>query len=104
MFRSKLTSEQWDGLLLRIVQNLSTTKIAKTIGIKQSTVWTNRRKVLAALASLYGVQDEKFLGIAECDEYYTPVSFKGKQDPEFFIKVLGRMPRHHRMRMEKLEY
>lgn len=104
LFRSKLTPEQWDGLLLGIVQNLSTTKIAKTIGIKQPTVWTNRRKVLAALASLYGVQDEKFLDIAECDEYYTPVSFKGKRDPEFFIKVLGRMPRHHRTRMEMLEY
>ena len=104
LFRSKLTQEQWDGLLLGIVQNLSTTKIAKTIGIKQPTVWINRRKVLAALAVLYGIQDEKFLDIAECDEYYTPVSFKGKRDPEFFIRVLKRMPRHHRTRMEKLEY
>lgn len=104
LFRSKLTPEQWDGLLQGIVQNLSTTKIAKTIGIKQPTVWINRRKVLAALAALYGIQDEKFLDIAECDEYYTPVSFKGKRNPDFFIKVLGRMPRHHRTRMEKLEY
>lgn len=104
LFRSKLTPEQWDGLLQGIVQNLSTLEIAKTIGIKQPTVWINRRKVLAALATLYGLQDEKFLDIAECDEYYTPVSFKGKRDPEFFIKVLGRMPRHHRNRMEKLEY
>lgn len=104
LFRSKLTAEQWDGLLQGIVQNLSTTKIAKTIGIKQPTVWINRRKILAALAALYGIQDEKFVDIAECDEYYTTVSFKGKRDPEFFIKVLGRMPRHHRTLLEKLEY
>lgn len=56
------------------------------------------------MAALYGIQDEKFVDIAECDEYYTTVSFKGKRDPEFFIKVLGRMPRHHRTLLEKLEY
>lgn len=104
IFRSKLTPDQWDGLLLGIVQNLSTTKIAKTIGAKQPTVWINRRKVCAALATLYGIQDDKFVDIAECDEYYTPLSFKGKRDPEFFVKVLGRLPRHHRTLMEKLEY
>lgn len=32
------------------------------------------------------------------------MSFKGKRDPEFFIKVLGRMPQHHRTLLEKLEY
>jgi len=104
LFRSKLTPDQWDGLLLGIVQNLSTTRIAKTIGAKQPTVWINRRKVCAALIALYGIQDNKFVDIAECDEYYTTLSFKGKRDPEFFIKVLGRMPRHHRTYMEKREY
>lgn len=35
---------------------------------------------------------------------YTPVSFKGKRDPAFFIWTLGRMPRHHRTYEEKVYY
>lgn len=52
---------------------------------------------------LYGGQD-KFIDIAECDEYYAPVSFNGKQDPEFFGYTLGRLPRHHMNYYQKIEW
>lgn len=100
---SRLTSAQWKGLLLGMVQNLSLSQIAEMIGVSVTTVWLNKQKVCKALQDLFGKQDQ-FVDIAECDEWYTPVSFKGKRDPEFFINVLGRMPRHHKTYEEKLEY
>lgn len=52
---------------------------------------------------LYGKQDN-FVDIAECDEYYVTVSFKGKRDPDFFINTLNRMPRHHMTYEQKIEW
>lgn len=71
------------------------------MGLSPSSVWLNRIKLCMAIMSLYGTQDN-FVDIAECDEYYAPVSFKGKRDPAFFIDVLGRLPRHHWGRQEKI--
>lgn len=100
---SRLAPAQWKGLLLGMVQNLPLQAIADTIGTSVPTVWHNRHKVCLALEEIYKEQSE-FIDIAECDEFYIPVSFKGKRDPAFFIDVLDRMPRHHRTYEEKVEY
>ena len=103
MHHSRLSPAQWKGLLLGMVQNLPLQAIADTIGTSVPTVWHNRHKVCLALEEIYKEQSE-FIDIAECDEFYIPVSFKGKRDPAFFIDVLDRMPRHHRTYEEKVEY
>lgn len=100
---SRLTPEQWRELLRCLINNLSIGDIAKNVGIARSSAWINKQKVCVALMTLYGNQD-KFVDIAECDEYYVPVSFKGKRDPDFFINTLGRMPRHHMTYDEKIEW
>lgn len=100
---SRLSPAQWKGLLLGMVQNLPLQAIADTIGTSVPTVWHNRHKVCLALEEIYKEQSE-FIDIAECDEFYIPVSFKGKRDPAFFIDVLDRMLRHHRTYEEKVEY
>lgn len=100
---SKLTSYQWKELLRGVVQNLSLTKIADITGISIKAVWYNRQKVLSILYDMFHKQD-KFIDIAECDEYSVHLSFKGKKDPRFFIYQLGRMPRHNRSITEKVEY
>lgn len=55
------------------------------------------------IAKKFGAQD-KIADIGECDEYSVHLSFKGKKDPDFFVRRLGRMPRTHMSRAEKLEY
>ena len=61
-----------------MVQNLSLSQIADIIGVSITTAWQNRQKVCMALQEAFGLQD-KFIDIAECDEYYMTVSFKGKE-------------------------
>ena len=100
---SKLTEAQWKELLRGMIENLSLKKIAENIDISITSVWFNKHKVCSALLEIYKEQDG-FVDIAECDEYYTPLSFKGKRDPEFFIKTSGRMPRHHRTYAQKMAY
>ena len=100
-FRSRMEERQWKELLRGIIENHSMKNIAKEVGINAPNVWKNKLKICNALLSLYGEQD-KFTGIAESDEYYAPVSFKGKRDTDFFIKTLKRMPRHNWNRMEKI--
>lgn len=100
---SRLSTEQWKGLLQGIALNLSLNKIADNIGISTKSVWYNKQKVMALLSEIFTEQD-KFRDIAECDECFVHLSFKGKKDPRFFIDKLGRMPRHHRSIGEKIEY
>lgn len=102
-YHSRLTPEQWRELIRGVVENLSLSKIAKNIGTTVPTAWYNKQKICKALIEAYGMQD-KFIDIAECDEYYTTLSFKGKRDPSFFINTLNRLPRHHRTYEEKVEY
>lgn len=102
-YHSRLNPAQWRGLLLGMVQNLSLSAIADNINSSVTTVWHNRQKVCMALQEKFGSQDG-FVDIAECDEYYTTVSFKGKRDPAFFIYTLGRMSRHHMTYEEKIYY
>ena len=42
--------------------------------------------------------------MGEGDEYAVHLSFKGKRDPEFFVRALGRLPRQHMSYSEKLQY
>ena len=100
---SRLSAGQWKELLRGIVDNLPISKIAKNTGIAKSSAWINKQKVCYAVMLLYGGQD-RFMDIAECDEYYAPVSFKGKRDPEFFVHTLGRLPRHHMNYYEKIDW
>lgn len=66
-------------------------------------MWFNKQKVCTLLKEKFGQQDS-FVDITECDEYYATLSFKGKRDPKFFIETLGRLPRHNRTYQEKVEY
>lgn len=100
---SKLNTQQWKELLRGMVNNLSLQKIADNIDVTAATVWYNRLKVLDAIAERF-IQQDNFVDIAECDEFAVHLSFKGKRDAYFFVYILGRLPRHHRNREEKLEY
>lgn len=103
LHHSKLTVEQWKGLLTGMVQHLSLSQIAQNIGISPAGVWYNRQKILDCMNSIFKEQDQ-FADIAEFDEYEVHMSFRGKRDPEFFVNTLGRLPRHHRSVAEKIEY
>lgn len=100
---SRLSEEQWKELLRGMVENLSLEKIADNIGTSAKTVWYNKNKILELLSDIFLDQD-RFVDIAECDEYSVHLSFKGKKDPRFFVYELGRLPRHNRSRAEKIEY
>lgn len=100
---SHLSDWQWKEIIRGMVLGLSIPKIADLTELSVKAVWYNRNKVLHILADLFGYQDN-FVDIAECDEHFVHMSFKGKRDPEFFVYKLGRLPRHHRTRAEKIEY
>src|SRR5699024_1340495 len=68
-----------------------------------ATAWYNRHKLCYLIQQIEGEQNN-FPTIVEGDEYYTPLSFKGMQDKDFFIEVLGRMPNHHRNREQRYDY
>lgn len=103
LYHSRLSADNWRELLRGLIQNMPLRKIAEATGLNLYTVWLNKQKVFSLVRELSGSQD-RFIDIAEADEYYVPLSFKGKRDPEFFIYTLGRMPRHHRTYSEKVEY
>lgn len=100
---SKLNEQQWKGIIRGLINNHSMSQIAKEVHISAPNVWINKIKICTALLCLYGEQDS-FVDIAECDEYYAPTSFKGKRDPAFFMEILNRMPRHHWSREKKIEW
>ena len=100
---SRLSVAQLKELIRGEIENLPIGEIAKNVGIARSSAWINKQKICYALMVLYGNQDN-FVDIAECDEYYVPVSFKGKRDPDFFINILNRMPRHHMTYEQKIEW
>ena len=103
LYRSKLTLEQWQEFVYLTMCNVSLPTIKETMGINIATAWFNRHKVCSLVQQLEGEQDG-FPTIVEGDEYYTPLSFKGMQDKDFFIEVIGRMPNHHRNKKQRYEY
>ena len=102
-YRSRMDDAQWTEILRGMVENLSLSKIAANTGVSVPTAWKAEKKVHMLIAKIFQQQDS-FVDIAECDEYSVHMSFKGKRDPAFFVRRLGRMPRHHRTRAEKIEY
>lgn len=90
-------------VLRGMIEHLSLQKIANNIQMSVKAAWYNRHKIQSALLEIFGVQDT-FVDIAECDECFTRLSFKGKRDPNFFVYKLGRLPKHHRSKSEKIEY
>lgn len=103
LYRSKLNLEQWHRFIHLTMCNLSLPVIKKTMGINIATAWYNRHKLCSLIQQIEAEQDN-FPTIVEGDEYYTPLSFKGMQDKDFFIEVLGRMPNHHRNREQRYDY
>ena len=98
-----IDKDTWLEILRGIVNNHSTTVIARDTGLVASTIWLCRQKVCNAIKDMYGYND-LFNGVGEADEYYCRAAFKGKRDAEFFIYTLRRMPRHHRNRQEKIDW
>lgn len=47
---------------------------------------------------------DTFNSIVEVDGKYERISFKGCKDKSFFIDKLGRLPRHHRSRAQRIDY
>ena len=101
---SKLTNDEWHDYLEGLILNLSIPLLSKKTGISKTNCWVNKIKVCMAIYEKYGEQVQEFKGTVQADEFYAPVSFKGKKDPRFFIYTLGRMPRHHRSMEERIEY
>jgi len=103
VYRCRLTQQIVKSLIEGTLNGLSLRRIAKIVGVNRNTVWLFRKKLSAALTAMPDIGN-KFNAIAEADEYFTPLSFKGKRDLGFFLNVLGRMPRHNRSKSEKEEY
>lgn len=101
---SKITEREWHDYLEGLIFNLSIPSLSKKTGISKTNCWVNKIKVCMAIYEKYGEQVQEFKGTVQADEFYAPVSFKGKKDPRFFIYTLGRMPRHHRSVGERVEY
>lgn len=94
---------QWQEIIRGTVLHLSITEISKNIGTSTSTVWSCRLKIYQTIKNIYGYCDT-FNNIVEVDGKYERLSFKGCKDKKFFIETLGRLPRHHRSRAERIKY
>ena len=60
-------------------------------------------KIYKTLDNIYKKHDS-LDGLVEADGKYLRISFKGCKNKDFFINKLGRLPRHHRSRLQRLEY
>ena len=101
-YYSKLSDQQWREFIELTLRGQSLRTISKDMGINIATAHFNRHKLLNLIEQLEWEQDD-FPTITEVDEYYTPLSFQGLQDPTFFIES-GRMPNHHRSYEKRVEY
>ena len=98
-----LAEWQWKEAIRATIERLSLTVLAKNIKVSTSTAWLCRMKIYKTIDCIYKNYD--FLdGLVEADGKYLRISFKGCKDKNFFIDKLGRLPRHHRSRTERLEY
>lgn len=98
-----LTEWQWKEATRGVICRLSLTEIAKNIGTSTSTAWSCRMKIYKNLKNIYGYCDT-FNSIVEADGKYERISFKGCKNKEFFIDTLGRLPRHHRSKVDRIKY
>ena len=90
---SKLTNDEWHDYLEGLILNLSIPLLSKKTGISKTNCWVNKIKVCMAIYEKYSGQVQEFKGTVQADEFYAPVSFKGKKDPRFFIVcIMGLKP------------
>lgn len=100
---SHLSEWQWQEAVRATVVGLSLTELAKNINVSTKTAWLCRMKIYDTLKNIYGYCDT-FNSIVEADGKYERISFKGCKDKSFFIDKLGRLPRHHRSRAQRIDY
>ena len=111
---TRLTRSQLTALFTGVIENLPIGKLAERMGVSRSTAHRHKIQIgdilFQTLAKDLGAVNEEgkptlvFEGIIQCDEWYCPVSFKGKRNPEFFIWKLRRFPRHNMTMTEQDEY
>lgn len=101
-YGSKLTADQWERFIELTLRGQSLRTIQKDMGINLSTAFFNRHKLCDLIGKLDQGQDD-FPTITETDEYYTPLSFLGLRNKNFFLEM-GRMPNHHRNYWERVKY
>lgn len=111
---TRLTRGQMSALFTGIIENIPIGQLADRMGVSRSTAHRHKIQIgdilYSRMAENLGAINDKgkptltFEGITQCDEWYCPVSFKGKRDPEFFIWRLRRFPRHNMTAEEQNEY
>lgn len=111
---SRLSDTKLAALYVGIVENQTIGNLADKMNVSRSTAAQHKLKVMDILyqrmmAQLKCVDTDgnpifKFEGETQCDEWFCPVSFKGKRDPEFFIFTLKRFPRHNCSSADQDEY
>lgn len=111
---TRLTKSQMSALFTGVIENLPIGQLAERMGVSRFTAHRHKIQIgdilYHRMADSLGAVDENgkptfvFEGITQCDEWYCPVSFKGKRDPEFFIWKLKRFPRHNMTVEEQNEY
>lgn len=111
---TRLTKSQMSALFTGVIENLPIGQLAERMGVSRSTAHRHKIQIgdilYHRMANSLGAVDKNgkptfvFEGITQCDEWYCPVSFKGKRDPEFFIWKLKRFPRHNMTVEEQNEY
>jgi len=111
---TRLTHSQMSALFMGIIENLPIGQLADRMGVTRSTAHRHKIQIgdilYQRMAENLGAVDSDgrptlaFEGVTQCDEWYCPVSFKGKRDPEFFIWKLRRFPRHNMTVEEQNEY
>ncbi len=102
---TRLTRNQMAALFMGIIENIPIGQLADRMGVSRSTAHRHKIQIgdilYQRMAENLGAVDDKgnptlaFEGVTQCDEWYCPVSFKGKRNPEFFIWKLKRFPRHN---------
>ena len=102
---TKLTRKQMAALFMGIIENIPIGQLASRMGVTRSTAHRDKIQIgnilYQRMAENLGAIDNRgnptlaFEGVTQCDEWYCPVSFKGKRDPGFFIWKLKRFPRHN---------
>ena len=98
-----LSEWQWQEAIRASIEGISITDLAKNIGTSTSTAWLCRMKIYQLIKTVYENYDTCD-GLVESDGKYLRISFKGCKDKSYFIDKLGRLPRHHRSRAERIEY
>ena len=111
---TRLTRGQMSALFTGIIENLPISQLAERMGVTRSTAHRHKIQIgdilYQRIAENLGAVDDRgkptltFEGVTQCDEWFCPVSFKGKRDPEFFIWELKRFPRHNMTATEQDEY